>query len=250
MQRTQRFMAHRFIVQHTLRPAWFIPAAHLLGQNVCRTTGHRCCHLNGPLCPPFVAQFYASELFHRPPLNPVHFPDPIPIPLGRFYPRKMWVLVRALAMGSLTLPTLSSPRLGRICRAFQVLEIWLPGLAFVPGNNESAGKRYSGRIRKGSPHLRQAIIEAAHGATRTKTTYLAAQYRHIAARRGPRRALVAVAHSLLTIIYYVLMRHEPYRELGGNYFDEHDRRAVEHRLVGRLRKLGFNITLQTVAQPA
>jgi transposase len=78
-----------------------------------------------------------------------------------------------------------------------------------PGNNERAGKRYSGRIRKGSPHLRQALIEAAHGAARAKNTYLSAQYPHISARRGRRRALVALAHTLLTIIDYVLKRHEP-----------------------------------------
>lgn len=116
-----------------------------------------------------------------------------------------------------------------------------------PGNNESAGKRYSGRTRKGSPYLRQTLVEAAHGAARTKDTYLSAQYRHIAARRGRRRALVALAHTLLTIVYYVLKRQEPYRELGGNYFDERDRTSVERRLVRRLQKLGYNVTLQPTA---
>jgi hypothetical protein len=116
-----------------------------------------------------------------------------------------------------------------------------------PGNNESAGKRYSGRTRKGSPYLRQTLVEAAHGAARTKDSYLAAQYRHIAARRGRRRALVAVAHTLLTIVYHVLQRQEPYHELGGNYFDERDRSAVERRLVGRLRQLGYEVTVQSAA---
>jgi transposase len=116
-----------------------------------------------------------------------------------------------------------------------------------PGNNESAGKRYSGRTRKGSPYLRQTLVEAAHGAARTKETYLSAQYRHIAVRRGRRRALVALAHTLLTIVYYVLKRQEPYRELGGNYFDERDRTAVERRLVRRLQKLGYNVTIQPTA---
>jgi transposase len=116
-----------------------------------------------------------------------------------------------------------------------------------PGNNESAGKRYRGRTRKGSPYLRQTLVEAAHGAARTKDTYLSAQYRHIAARRGRRRALVALAHTLLTIVYYVLQRQEPYRELGGNYFDERDRTSVERRLVRRLQKLGYNVTIQPTA---
>jgi len=116
-----------------------------------------------------------------------------------------------------------------------------------PGNNESAGKRYSGKTRKGSPYLRNALVEAAHAAARTKNTYLAAQYRRLAARRGRKRALVALAHTILTIIYYILKRKEPYRELGGNYFDEHDRQAVEKRLVGRLRKLGYDVALQPSA---
>ncbi len=116
-----------------------------------------------------------------------------------------------------------------------------------PGNNESAGKRYSGKTRKGSPYLRNALVEAAHAAVRTKNTYLAAQYRRIAARRGRKRALVALAHTLLTIIYYMLKRKEPYRELGANYFDERDRQAVEKRLVGRLRKLGYDVALHSTA---
>jgi transposase len=116
-----------------------------------------------------------------------------------------------------------------------------------PGNNESAGKRYSGKTRKGSPYLRTALVEAAHAAVRTKHTYLAAQYRRIAARRGRKRALVALAHSMLTMIYHMLKRKEPYRELGANYFDERDRQAVEKRLVGRLRKLGYEVALHSTA---
>jgi transposase len=116
-----------------------------------------------------------------------------------------------------------------------------------PGNNESAGKRYSGKTRKGSPYLRNALVEAAHAAVRTKNTYLAAQYRRIAARRGRKRALVALAHTMLTIIYHILKRKEPYHDLGGNYFDEHDRQAVEKRLVHRLRKLGYDVALQPSA---
>lgn len=119
-----------------------------------------------------------------------------------------------------------------------------------PGNNESAGKRYSGQTRKGNKWLRQALMEAAHGAIRTKGTYLTAQYRRLAARRGKKRALVAVAHSILTIVYYVLKRREPYRELGGNYFDERDRKAVERRLVARLENLGNQVVLQPVAHAA
>lgn len=118
-----------------------------------------------------------------------------------------------------------------------------------PGNNESAGKRISGRTRKGSPWLRQVLVEAAHGASHTKNSYLSAQYRRLAARRGRKKALIAVGHSILVMAYYVLVREEEYRELGGNYFDERERMAVERRLVRRLEKLGYQVSLQP-ATPA
>ena len=116
-----------------------------------------------------------------------------------------------------------------------------------PGNHESAGKRLSGRIRHGNHALRQVLMEAAHGASHTKNNYLAAQYHRLAARRGRKRAIVAVAHSLLTIVYYVLERREPYHDLGANYFDERDHTAVEQRLIRRLEKLGYQVILQPQA---
>jgi transposase len=116
------------------------------------------------------------------------------------------------------------------------------GLA--PGNRESAGKRLSGTTRKGSPALRTALVEAAQAAARTKDTYLAAQYRRLAARRGQKRAVVAVAHTILGIIYHLLRDGTAYRELGPGYFDERDRTAIEHRLVRRLEALGNDVTIQ------
>ncbi len=92
--------------------------------------------------------------------------------------------------------------------------------------------------------FRGAWIEAAKAAGRTKRTYLGAQYRRIAARRGAKRAAVAVAHSILVSVYYILTRHEPYRDLGLAYFDERDRQAVERRLVKRLQALGYEVSLQ------
>jgi transposase len=115
------------------------------------------------------------------------------------------------------------------------------GLA--PGNNESAGKRQSGKTRKGSPYLRTLLVEAGQAAGRTKSTYLAAQYHRLAARRGKKRAAVAVGHTILVIIYYLLKRGTRYQELGGGYFDERDRQAVERRLVRRLEALGNTVTL-------
>jgi transposase len=113
-----------------------------------------------------------------------------------------------------------------------------------PGNNESAGKRHSGKTRKGSPWLRACLVQAAHAAARTKGTYLAAQYRRLAARRGRAKAAVAVAHSILIIAYHVLTQGTDYRDLGGNYFDERDRQGVQRRLVHRLEGLGYTVSLQ------
>ena len=114
-----------------------------------------------------------------------------------------------------------------------------------PGNNESAGKRRSGRTRPGSPWLRVALTEAAQAAGRTKNTYLAAQYHRLLARRGKKKAIVAVGHTILVIAYYLLTDGTTYRDLGGGYFDERDRALLERRLVRRLEGLGYTVTLAT-----
>jgi transposase len=114
----------------------------------------------------------------------------------------------------------------------------------APGNNASAGKRRSGRTRKGSPWLRAALVEAAQAAGRTKATYLGAQYRRLLPRKGKKRAVVAVGHSILVIAYHLLTRREPYHDLGVTYFDQHARQAVERRLVRRLEALGYTVSLQ------
>jgi len=113
-----------------------------------------------------------------------------------------------------------------------------------PGHNESGGKRQSGKTRKGNRWLRQALIEAAHGASHTKDTYLSSQYRRLVGRRGKKRALVAVGHSLLVIAYHVLNRQATYVELGSNYFEQLHRCRLEQNLVQRLQKLGYTVTLE------
>lgn len=122
------------------------------------------------------------------------------------------------------------------------------GLA--PGNNESAGKRYSSRIRDGNQALQTALSEAAWAAARTKGTYLAALYRRLAPRRGKKRAIVAVAHSILVSVYHMLSRHEPYHDLGGNYFDERKKASIVNRLLHRLEKLGYAVQLEPLAMAA
>jgi transposase len=113
-----------------------------------------------------------------------------------------------------------------------------------PGHHESGGKRRSGKTRKGSRWLRQILVAMAHVASKTKHTYLAAQYRRIAARRGKKRALIAVGHTILTIVYTLLTRQHPYQELGAAYFDQREQHRVERRLVQRLERLGSQVSLQ------
>ena len=119
-----------------------------------------------------------------------------------------------------------------------------------PGNAESGGRRLNGRTRHGNPWLRRTLAEVATVASRMKGTYLAAQFRRIAARRGKGRAVVAVGHSVLVAIYYMLTRREPYHELGAQYFDNHERDHLQRRLVHRLQRLGFAVTLETLTTPS
>jgi len=111
-----------------------------------------------------------------------------------------------------------------------------------PGNHQSAGKRLSGRTRHGNSWLKAALVEAAWGAVHTHDSYLAALYHRLAARRGAKRAIVAVAHAILVIIYHLLRHGTSYRELGSNYFDERDRQATVRRAVRRLERLGYQVT--------
>jgi transposase len=113
-----------------------------------------------------------------------------------------------------------------------------------PGNKESAGKRLSGKTRKGDAWLRAALVEAAHSAARTRGSYLAAQYRRLAARRGRKKAAVAVAHSILIIVHHLLRDGTAYTDLGDTYFDQRDRLALQRRLVHRLETLGHRVTLE------
>jgi transposase len=116
-----------------------------------------------------------------------------------------------------------------------------------PGNHESAGKRLSGKTRKGNPWLRCLLVQAAHSASQQKHCYLAEQYRRIAKRRGSKRAAVAVAHSILVIIYHLLSLHTTYQERGETFFEERERQGAEKRLVRQLSRLGYHVELQPVA---
>jgi transposase len=118
--------------------------------------------------------------------------------------------------------------------------------AICPGNDESAGKRRSGKTRKGNPHLRVALVECANAAARTKNTYLRAQYEQIKRRRGHKKAIIAVAHSILIASYHILKDDIPYHDLGNDYFTRRaDPDRIAKRLIAQLERLGHTVTLQT-----
>lgn len=113
----------------------------------------------------------------------------------------------------------------------------------APGNNQSAGKTLSSRTRQGNRSLKRVLIEAAYAAVRVKDTYLSAQYHRLVGRRGKRRAIVAVAHSILVIAYHLIKREEDYQELGGNYFDTRQPVKAVQNLLNRLQQLGYDVQL-------
>lgn len=120
----------------------------------------------------------------------------------------------------------------------------------VPGKNESAGRNRSSRTNKANPYLKAALVQAAHAAGRSKDNYLAAQYRRLSARRGKKRAAVAVAHSILVIAYHLIERGTEYVDLGATYFDQRKKDTVQQQLVKRLEKLGFKVALEPLETAA
>ena len=119
-----------------------------------------------------------------------------------------------------------------------------------PGSHESAGKRKSGKIRKGSLWLRRCLCQGAWAVSTKKNNYLSALYRRLAARRGSKRATIAVAHKLLVIAYHILRDGTCYSDLGADYFDRLNPEGLRRRLTKRLEGLGFKVTLEPLAQVA
>ena len=119
------------------------------------------------------------------------------------------------------------------------------GLA--PGNHQSGGKRYASHTTKGNNPLRSMMTQAAWAASRTKDTFLKARYHRLAARRGKKRAIVAIAHSMLESAWYMLTRRQPYQELGGHYYDQRQKESKVSYLTKQLTKLGFVVTLDPLS---
>jgi len=118
---------------------------------------------------------------------------------------------------------------------------------YCPGNNESAGKHHSGKTRKGSKWLHKTLTEAARAASRSKNNYLAAQYARLKGRRGDKKAIVAVGHSMLVIAYHLLSRQQPYSDLGNDYFHRRQSEVYKNRLVRQLERMGFEVALTPAA---
>jgi transposase len=120
----------------------------------------------------------------------------------------------------------------------------------APGNNVSAGKRYSAKIGKGNQWLRSTLIQAAHAAVKVKDSYLAAFYHRLVARRGVKKAIVAVAHKILTIAYTLLRKRECYQERGAAFVDERRKDHILHHMQRRFEQLGYKVHLEPITSIA
>ena len=116
-----------------------------------------------------------------------------------------------------------------------------------PGNHESAGKRKSGRVTKGNVYLKTALVEAAWAASRKKGSYLREKFYRLKARRGYKRAALAIAHKILTAVYHMLANQRHYHELGELYLDKLNQQTITRHLVRRLERLGYTVTLEHAA---
>jgi transposase len=120
-------------------------------------------------------------------------------------------------------------------------------VGICPGNHETGGKQLSGRTRQGNRWAKTVLIQAAHAAGHTQT-YLGEQYRRISARRGSKKAAMAVGHSILVIFYHMVRSGEPYHEKGADYFTTANKEKIQHRLVRQLERLGNTVILQPKAE--
>jgi transposase len=119
--------------------------------------------------------------------------------------------------------------------------------AVCPGNNESAGKRKSGKTNKGNHWVRRSLAEAAWASSRTKNTYLSAQYRRFVRRKGKKRAIVAVSHTILSCAFHILKKKVSYQDLGNDYFQVRKRDYLKRYHLNQLKKLGFDVRVQPAA---
>lgn len=135
---------------------------------------------------------------------------------------------------------------GTEVKRFPTAQHLISWAGMCPGNNESAGKRRSSRIKPGNKNLRSAIVEAANAAGRKKDCYLSSMYRRLIGKRGKKRALIAVARTILQSCYYMIQRGTKYQELGADYYERRNPEGLAKFLAKRIEKLGFAVTLAKV----
>jgi transposase len=140
--------------------------------------------------------------------------------------------------------------IGRDMSRFPTAGHLIAWAGLCPGQNESAGKRKSSRLRKGAPWLKTMLVQCAWAAKRAKHSYYSAQFHRLCGRRGPQKAICAVAASILTAIYHMVRSGASHRDLGADYFDRRTPQARAKRLVAQLAKLGFAAQLQPLAEAA
>lgn len=136
---------------------------------------------------------------------------------------------------------------GTEVKRFPTAEHLVSWAGICPGNNQSAGKRRSSRIKPGNRSLRAAIVEAANAARRKKDSYLSAMYHRLAGKRGKKRALIAVARTILQSCYYMIQRGSTYQDFGADYYRRSNPEGLAKHLVKRIQKLGFTVTLAKAA---
>jgi transposase len=146
-----------------------------------------------------------------------------------------------------TLAAVIIAELGVDMKVFKTASQLASWAGVCPGNNESAGRRKSGRVTQGNVHLKTALVEAAQASTRAKGTYLRDKFYRLKARRGAKRAVVAIAHKILVAVYHMLSDQVSYNDLGDLYLDKLNKQHLTRNLVRRLERIGWRVTLEQAA---
>jgi len=170
-----------------------------------------------------------------------------PTQVAKEAPEKAWsaqALLDAIPGIGITLAQTVLAELGTDMQRFRDAGHASSWAGLAPGQNESAGKRKSTRIRDGNKYLRNALLQAAWAASKKKESVLAAFYQRLAARRGKKKAIIALAHKILRIIYSILKTGELYQERGAAAMDERQKERIIHRLERRITELGYSVQLQ------
>ena len=170
------------------------------------------------------------------------------VPTGEAPFRELIGLVCTVPGISTVSATAILSEIGRDMSRFPTAGHLVAWAGLCPGQNESAGKRKSTRLRKGAPWLKTMLVQCAWAAKRKKDSYYRAQFFRLQSKRGPQKAACAVAASLLTAIYHIIKNGVQHQDLGADYFDRRPSKVKVNRLIASLSKLGFAVQLQPIAE--